>query len=59
LVQWIQDEFPAKESFILIKCVSFCIEGFAEENEDCEVLYNTEIPSAQNENYTIYRVWMK
>ncbi len=54
MLEWIREDFPQKESFILVQCALSCINGF--DAEQGEVLYTTEIPSAKQENYTIYRV---
>lgn len=54
LIEWIKKDFPEKESFILIKCAWSCIEGF--DTEQGEVLYTTEVKSAKQEDYTIYRI---
>lgn len=54
MLQWIREEFPEKDSFILIECGMSCIEDF--DREAGEVLYKTQTASAKQEDYTIYRI---
>lgn len=56
LLKQIKEEFGDRNSFILISCADSCIDGFDDVKEECEVLYRTEEPSAQREDYIIYRV---
>lgn len=56
LIQWVKNDFREKESFILIQCADSCISGFDGSKEECEILYETKEPSAQREDYTIYRI---
>ena len=54
MLEWVKQEFPEKESFILIQSISSCIDEFAP--KQMEVLYRTEVPSVKQEDYTIYRI---
>ena len=56
LLKEIRIEYVEKDSFILIKCADSCIQDFDDSGENCEVLYKTNTPSAQREDYTIYRI---
>lgn len=56
LLKEIRTEYGEKDSFILIKCADSCIQDFDDSGENCEVLYKTNTPSAQREDYTIYRI---
>lgn len=56
LLKKIKSEYSEKDSFILIKCADSCIHDFDDSVENCEVLYKTNTPSAQREDYIIYRI---
>lgn len=56
LLKRIRTEHSEKDSFILIRCVDSCVHDFDDSGENCEIIYKTDTPSAQREDYTIYRI---
>lgn len=56
LLKKIKSEYREKDSFILVKCAESCIYDFDDFEKNGEVIYKTSVPSAQSEDYTIYRI---
>ena len=59
MIKWIKQEFPEKESFILIGCNESCIPDRIEGLQEAILLYETKEDTAMGEEYQIYRVKIK
>lgn len=56
MVKWVKEEFPEKESFILIGCNESCIPDRLEGLQEAILLYETKDDTAMGEEYQIYRI---
>ncbi len=72
VLKWVRDEFPEKDSFIYIdSCESYVSGDFADAGQSealsstadgsvsAQLLYQTQEPSARQEDYKIYRVTLR
>ena len=59
LMEWVAVSFPEKESFVFIDSNESYVTGAQDHLSENALIYRTATPSARQEDYSIYRVWLK
>ena len=58
-MEWVAVSFPEKESFVFIDSNESYVTGAQDYLSENALIYRTATPSARQEDYSIYRVWLK
>ena len=57
LLVWVQNSFPERDSFYLLRCPASCITDIPQgAEENWKICYRTTVDTARGENYILYRI---